>query len=140
MNRRRQASPGARPTPHGAFTLFARSDLGQFQTPAATFDTNLATLYLVQQTPDFAHDLNSLRIYTITGPVGSEVFTIGPTVTTTNVWNCCAPGGFNVSFLPQRGSARRILTKVANVQTLAYRNGSLWAAQTIYLPEAGAST
>jgi hypothetical protein len=126
---------------NGAFTLFARSDIGVFQTPAATFDTNISTLYLLQQLGEHNRtDLNSLRIFTITGPVGSEVFTVGPTVVSTNRWAFNAPSGFNSTFHPQLGTTRRIYSKGANIYTLSYRNGSLWAAQTVYLPSGGTAT
>src|SRR5436190_1460187 len=124
----------------GAFTLFARTDIGLHQTPAVTFDTNISTLYLLQQMGEYSQNVNSLRLYTITGPVGSEVLTIGPTVTATNRWNYLAFTGDNSSFSPQLGSTKKIYTKNAKIQTLVYRNGSLWAAQTIYLPAGTAAT
>lgn len=118
----------------GTFTLFASSNIGKHQTPATTFDTDVSTLYLLQQMGEGARNINTLRLYTITGAVDSPVFTIGPTVTATNRWDYIANTGDNSNFSPQLGSTRKIYTKRANIYTLVYRNGSLWAAQTIYLP------
>ncbi|PYI88589.1 MAG: hypothetical protein DME26_03415 [Verrucomicrobia bacterium] len=122
----------------GLFTRFQRADLGdifsRLPQPAITFDDEISTMYLLGQADSGSGvNLNQLRLYTITGPVGSEVFSVGPLITTTNRWNNLSTAGF-ADFAPQLGSTRKIDIIDAIVLGLVYRNGSLWAVQNVFLP------
>ncbi len=108
----------------GLFTQFDTPNYGFAQVPATTYDTNLETMYLLGQV-GIANNINSLRLYTITGTVGREVFTVGPTITSTNLWNNLPPVGFTGESLPQLGSPRKIQAGDSVIFGLAYRNGSL---------------
>jgi hypothetical protein len=138
----------------GRYTL--RTDYstpGFTMTPAITYDTNLATLYLVEQDisalisqlggPPVAQAPASarLRVSTITGNVGAEVLTLGTVfLTPTNSWD------FNEPFdpvaegsAPELGTTRKIEANDSRVQNVVYRNGNLWCTHTVFLP-AGAPT
>lgn len=111
------------------FTLFSRSDIGATQVPAITHDNTLATLYLLQ---NWNSANGQLRRYTITGPVGSEVLTLGALIASGSSWSATPAGGLD--FAPQLGSTRRIQNNDARMQNLVYRDGRLWCAHTIFLP------
>jgi hypothetical protein len=118
----------------GQFSAFQDSS-GFSDYPAVTYDNNLATEYLVRE---WSGVLGMLRVSTISGPVGAEVLTTGvafPKVSSTwqNLTNM-------TNFAPQLGSTQKIDTDDARIENCVYRNASLWAAQTIYLPGSGAIT
>ncbi|HEU4436335.1 MAG TPA: HYR domain-containing protein, partial [candidate division Zixibacteria bacterium] len=76
---------------------------------------------------------------TITGPVGSEVYTHGVAFPSTpNPWEDIPSVGF-ADFAPQAGSTRKIMCNDARMQNTVYRNGFLWCAHTVFLP-AGSGT
>lgn len=113
----------------GAFTLLKTTTQNAFTlAPAQTYDNSLATLYLVE---DWDGTAGQLRVSTITGPVGSEVLTVGTAFpTTTNRWDYLAAD----NFAPQLGASRGIDTGDSRVLSCSYRNGSLWVAQTAFVP------
>ena len=97
-------------------------------------DPDLSTMYLLEQSSSGS---GKLRVDTITGAVGSEVLTsgvafpIGPTA-----WQAFSPVA---NFAPQLGS-QKIATEDGRIQSCVYRNGSLWASHTVYLPATGTPT
>ena len=108
---------------------------GFTQVPATTMDPDLSTMYLLEQSSSGS---GKLRVDTITGAVGSEVLTsgvafpIGPTA-----WQAFSPVA---NFAPQLGSSENIATEDGRIQSCVYRNGSLWASHTVYLPATGTPT
>jgi hypothetical protein len=79
-----------------------------------------------------------LRLDTITGAVGAEVLTTGVALPTgSSGWQSFSP---TLNFAPQRGSAKLIDTDDDRLQSCVYRNGSLWASHTVYLPATGTPT
>jgi len=128
----------------GLFTRFERPDQGgefsRLTQPALTFDNEIGTIYLLGQVDNnLGRNLNQLRLSTITGPVGAEVFTAGPVITTTNRWDNLSAAGF-ADFAPQLGSTRKIDIIDAVIMGLVYRNGSIWAVQNVFLPAGGEPT
>lgn len=112
-------------------TQFSDSTIGGTQAPAITYDNTLSTMYLVSRWNSGA---GALRLFTITGPVGSEVFT------STNVFPTSPEGwgnGASGDFAPQLGTPARIATNDSRIQNVVYRNGSLWCAHTVFLPFPG---
>ena len=118
----------------GKYTVLTPAN-GFTQVPATTMDPNLSTMYLLEQSSSGS---GKLRIDTITGPVGSEVLTsgvaypIGP-----SAWQEFSPV---INFAPQLGSSENIDTEDGRIQSCVYRNGSLWASHTVYLPAIGTPT
>jgi hypothetical protein len=131
----------------GLYTLFQRPEsagpFGRLLTPAETYDNSLSTMYLVSQViTNTGTNLNQLRLYTITGPVGAEVFTPGPVITTTNRWDNYSRTN-DLAFLeiaPQLGSTRKLDMSAAFPLSVIYRNSSLWVVQNIFLPSGGNPT
>ena len=72
---------------------------------------------------------------TITGAVGSEVLTTGVALPTSpQPWQAVEP---TLDFAPQLGSTKDIDMDDDRLDWTVYRNGSLWTAQTIFLPASG---
>jgi hypothetical protein len=107
----------------GAHTLVKLTS-GDSQTPALTYDNALATLYMLE---DYAG--GQLRLSSIGGSIGSETVTIGPIIAPSSSWAEGMSQG-----APQLGSSARIDPGDARMNSLVYRNGSLWAAHTVFLP------
>jgi hypothetical protein len=115
----------------GQYTMFSDSS-GFSDYPAVTHDNTLATEYLVRNWNSAA---GTLRISSITGPVGSEVLTTGVAFPKASAgWQDSAP---QTNFAAQLGSSSGIDTDDSRIENCVYRNGSLWAAQTAYLPATG---
>lgn len=115
----------------GQYTMF-QDPSGFSDYPAVTHDNTLATEYLVR---NWNSGAGTLRISTITGPVGAEVLTTGVAFPkASSGWQDSAP---QTNFAPQLGSSSRIDTDDSRIGNCVYRNGSLWAAQTAYLPATG---
>jgi hypothetical protein len=53
-------------------------------------------------------------------------------------WGSFAPN--NANFAPQSGTTNRIHLGDSRIQNCAFRNGTLWVAQTIFLPAGGPAT
>ncbi|MGA9768285.1 MAG: alkaline phosphatase family protein, partial [Blastocatellia bacterium] len=120
------------------FTLFQDSS-GTSQVPAITYDNTLSTIYIIENWNGNAGGTGALRLSKITGAVGSESLSLGIAFPSTpNPWDNAPPGSGN--FAPQLGSSQNINDGDAVAQNLVYRNGSLWCAQTVFLPAGGAAT
>ncbi|MGC2275358.1 MAG: hypothetical protein WA571_05040 [Candidatus Binatus sp.] len=117
----------------GQYTVF-HDPTGFTDYPAVTHDSTLATEYLVG---NWSGAGGTLRISTITGAVGAEVLTTGVAFPkAAKGWQDAAAE----NFAPQLGSTARIDTDDDRIENCVYRNGSLWAAQTVYLPATGTPT
>jgi len=116
----------------GLFTLLQDDTGGFSMNPALTYDPNLATLYLLES---WSSANGLLRMSTITGAVGSEVLTTGVALPAApQPWQAVEP---TINFAPQLGSSQKIDTDDDRLDWTVYRNGSLWTAQTIFLPATG---
>ncbi len=113
----------------GLYTYVTNAAPDETQVPATTLDPDLPIMYLLGEVGTGGTSLNSVRLYTITGAVGSEVFTRGPTITVTNRWNS---SGF-VAVLPQLGTNQNIEIDNGRIKGLVFRNGSLWATHHLRL-------
>ena len=116
----------------GLFTLLQDDTGGFSMNPALTYDPNLATLYVLES---WSSANRLLRMSTITGAVGSEVLTTGVALPAApQPWQAVEP---TVNFAPQLGSTNKIDTDDDRLDWTVYRNGSLWTAQTNFLPATG---
>jgi centrosomal CEP192-like protein/ASPM-SPD-2-Hydin domain-containing protein len=120
-----------------AATVFfnAGQTLGNTQVPAVTYDPNLAVTYFLS---DWKGGDGSLRLFSLQGAVGAETFTAGPFVAVADTWADNPPSGND--FVPQALSSRKIQAGDARIANVVYRNGSLWASHTVFLPAGGAPT
>ncbi|HNH82807.1 MAG TPA: hypothetical protein PL157_10585 [Acidobacteriota bacterium] len=95
-------------------------------TPAITHSDTLDTIYLVQNVG------SGLRLYSITGSVGAEQLNTLSIVSTGDGWSSSEPG-FEDS-APQKGTTRKISANDGRIQNVVFRNGTIWATHTIFLP------
>ena len=106
---------------------------GSHVAPALTYDASLGTEYLLEH---YDAAGGKLRLSKITGPAGAEVVSVGIAYPIGAPYADPPPYliGFEPGFAPQLGTAVKIWTGEVDIKNLVYRNGSLWAAQTVYLP------
>ncbi|MBD0372849.1 MAG: DUF4214 domain-containing protein [Pyrinomonadaceae bacterium] len=116
-----------------SLTKFNAQNLGFTITPAITYDNAVSTMYLLNR-----WNSNTLRLFTITGAVGSEVFTPGAFVSAPISWSSIPAG--DVDFAPQLGSTQKIQNNDDRIQNVVYRNGSLWTTHTVFFPSGGSPT
>jgi len=115
------------------FRSFSDVTGGFAQAPATTYDNALGTIYMVEDWNGNFSGNGFLRISTITGTVGSEVYTAGTAfVATPNPWADFPPGG--ADFAPQMGTTNKIQNGDSRMLKVVYRNGSLWGAHSAFLP------
>lgn len=103
--------------------------------PATTYDPNSPWLYLVQAGTDPAllggGTVGVLRVSAVHGTVGDERFDVGASsLDTGTTWQFAPPE--RQDFAPQAQRAERIQTNDARMQSVVYRNGSLWCAHTVF--------
>jgi hypothetical protein len=115
----------------GKFTLLkSTTDNASSVAPAQMHDNSLATMYLVE---DWDGSAGQIRVSTITGSVGAEVLTIGTSLpTASNTWTYFGTD----DFAPQLGTTRGIDAGDSRILSCSYRNGSLWASHTAFVPAA----
>ncbi len=119
---------------------------GGTQMPAVTFDTNTTTMYLLQTWKTIFTNAQSevngvLRLYTITGTPASPTFTPTSIFPAYQPWKN-TPGLVEPNFVdsaPQSNSTAKISNNDSRILNVVYRNGSLWAAQTVFLPYTNAT-
>ncbi len=116
----------------GLFTLLQDDTGGFAMNPVLTYDPNVPTLYVLES---WSSANGLLRLSTITGAVGSEMLTTGVALPAApQPWQAVEP---TTNFAPQLGSTEKIDTDDDRLDWTVYRNGSLWTAQTIFLPATG---
>ena len=98
--------------------------------PATTFDADDTNLLFVTEQSTYA-----LRISALSGKVGQEHYT--PHYARTSVkgieaWKFSI-GKTNIS--PQKAASKKIFANDSRMHALAKRNGKLWAAHHVFLPE-----
>ncbi|HEX7998760.1 MAG TPA: Calx-beta domain-containing protein [Pyrinomonadaceae bacterium] len=116
-----------------SFTGFDRAidnSFNQTMVPAVTYDNAQATMYLVSR---WSSSAGSLRIFTLSGPVGGETLT--PTnffPSSPTPWSAGTNGAGD--FGQQAGSNQKVSNGDTRLQQVIFRNGSLWAVHHIFLP------
>jgi hypothetical protein len=119
-------------------TLFVRDDLGTCQVPVATYDPTEPVLYVLEDWNGDSEGVGSLALFSISGPVGSEVFRFITFPATEATWDDAAPN--DKDFAPQQGTTAKIASGGADFTHVSLRNGLITAAQTIFLPAGGSPT
>jgi hypothetical protein len=137
-------------TPVGDFRV---SGHGGTQVPAETYDAAEGDVYLLQRWNGNSSGVGYLRLYRITGAVDAPILDwldpVRQWVTSPEPWETSAPG--RVDFAPQDQDPApsncancltppcRIQTNDDRIQNVVLRNGTLWAAQNVFLPAGGAT-
>lgn len=110
------------------FTLFQDNTGGATLNPALTYDNSENTLFVLD-----VFNTSNLRISTVTGNVGTEVYTTGTDFANSpQSWGFAAPGF--ADFLPQMGTSSKIDAGDHRLRNTVCRNGHLWTAHTVFLP------
>lgn len=101
--------------------------------PVVDVDESSTTLYFAQA---FAGSgSGSIRISTLSGPVGGETFTAGAVrIAMPEGWSVSSPG--EGDFAPQSGSWLKVDTGDSRLQNCVLRGGTAWCTHTVFLPAA----
>lgn len=104
------------------------------EAPAVMYDNEVSTMYLLQTANSNTNGYGWLRVFSITGAVDSAGLNTNlGYVQISDTWAHSPAGGHNY-FAPQAGGSELIATDAdSRIQSLVYRNGSLWAAQTVFV-------
>jgi hypothetical protein len=105
--------------------------------PAVTYDPDQPVLYVLEDWNGNMDGRGLLALFSISGPVGSEVFRMISFPGTDAIWDDFPSG--TGDFGPQQGTTTKITTNDANFSQVVFRNGLITAAHTLFLP-AGAPT
>ncbi len=117
-------------------TVFTTGSSGFTIVPAVSYDSAVATLHLAQRWNGNSGGSGFLRLYTITGAIGSEVFTAGGFPSTTTPWATSPP---TLDFAPQLGTASKIAVNDDRMHGVVFRSGSIWATHSVFYPATGAT-
>ncbi len=125
---------------NGSVALAVKSfdDKGGFAiAPAIDYDGTMQTMLLVNVQNGNSNGKGFLRLSTLTGELGAEVYNPGTTFpSVTSTW---ASSPAAQDFAPQLGSPNRINTGDNRLQNgVVFRNGSLWLSHTVFLPATNA--
>jgi hypothetical protein len=119
-------------------SLWKTTTIGASQVPVRTLDPSVGAVYLVQTYNNDNAGTAYLGLYSITGsgcPEPPCLTTIGyPSTTATWSYNSSSDLG------PQSGSSNHIDLGDHRMLDAVYRNGSIWASHTIFLPTGGTPT
>lgn len=113
--------------------VFSRAGTDGFTiTPAITYSSTEPTLYFLSTWNGNSGGSGFLRLYTLTGAVGAEVFTTTSVFPNSGgrTWDAFSPPNFATQF----GTGTGIMTNDNRMQNVVFRNGSLWAAHGIFTP------
>ncbi|HEX8475207.1 MAG TPA: Calx-beta domain-containing protein [Pyrinomonadaceae bacterium] len=128
------------------YTEIQVPNVGGTMVPAITLDPNLETLYLLQNWNGNSGGSGYLRFYSITGLPSVPVLNFATStsvhlLSTPNPWASNPPTVNNSSdFAPQLGTTQKIQANDSRMHSVVYRNGRLWATQTVFLPAGSSST
>lgn len=118
-------------------TLFVSPDPQAFTLAPVVNHDDTTEMYLIENRGGQSFgNAGALRLYSITGRVGTETVNPRGTIVVPQGWSDTPIVG-NADFAPQLGSPIRIMNNDARMQNALLRNGSLWCAQTIFLPPGG---
>jgi hypothetical protein len=112
----------------GNYTLLQNVSGGNQPTPAMTYDNNISSMFLVE---DWTPNLNGngyLRLYKISGSIGSEV------LTTIGYPSAPYPWSINSVYGPQLSTTIKLSTNDTRISGVVFKNGNLWCTHSISLP------
>ncbi|MBK7393792.1 MAG: carboxypeptidase regulatory-like domain-containing protein [Chloracidobacterium sp.] len=113
------------PTPTMAKVPIDGATFGNVHQPVETYDNTTETLYVIQR---WSSSAGQLRIYTITGTSAAPAFTATALFPSSTGWSTTA-----VAAPQSGGGAITVTNNDSRMQRVVLRNGSVWAAHTIFL-------
>lgn len=117
---------------NGQFTLIAAPNIGASQIPVVSMDREANDLFLVQNYNGNIGNGGFLALYKISGALGAESMTRIGFPGTEAAWLSSNTSALDNA--PQANIKQGLQNSDANIQNAIYRNGSIWATQTIFLP------
>ena len=113
-------------------TLFFTTGLTGVFVPAETFDSAETTQYIINRNAPNFFGTGTLRLFTVTGPSGSPVFTIVPTLPFSSPgWNASLPPADQLNVVDEPDTYRGITTNDDRIMNAVVRNGSLWCTHSV---------
>ena len=102
--------------------------------PAKTYDSEVEDIYMVHNVTGNSGGYGYINLWKITGSAGDPTMTNIGSVGVPEPWSngSYANGG---NFAPQLGTDEKINTVDARMENMVYRNGKLWTAHHVYLPQ-----
>lgn len=120
------------------FTAFTHASSGTIQ-PTATYSPTLENIFAVESWSGLAFGGGQLKMWKITGAVGSESMTsIGFPQATGFNWQNDGAGG--ADFAPQSGTSNKIQTNDDRIFSAVFMNNKVWCTHAIFLPFSGSPT
>ncbi len=116
--------------PYTAFTYTSSFTIS----PAITYDTTLQSQFCVESWDGTA---GQMRLWKITGAVGSETMTSIGYPSTTAKWQFESnlfSGTAGGDFAPQSGTSNKMQTNDDRVYDCKYMNGTVWCSHNVFLP------
>ncbi len=106
--------------------------------PAVTYDAAQTSIFCIESWDGTAAGGGQLRLWKITGAVGTETMTsVGYPASTGTNWQSqsnAVSGTGGADFAPQLGTTNKIQTNDDRIFQVAYMNGKLWTAHNVFLP------
>lgn len=115
--------------------------------PAINYDDTFATNFLVANWVGNGNGIGFLRLYSISGPVGGELFNdygtngllVAGTGSPNPPWDDYPMATYD-NFLPQQGTTEKIFVADSRIQNVVYRAAGLWCVHHVFLPVTAGST
>jgi hypothetical protein len=104
--------------------------------PAITLDNSMDTEFLVSNWNGNSGGNGFLRIFTVTGTPAAPVFTATMLFPSVNQPWGSAPNATGADFAPQNTVTQLIQNNDSRAQDVVFQNGSVWVAQSAFLPAA----
>jgi uncharacterized protein YjdB len=98
--------------------------------PALTYSSSLQSMYLVDH---YNYTVGAVRLWKVTGAVGSEVMTQIAIPNSGMPWTPQGPGS-GADFAPQLGTTNLIQNNDHRINQMIYINGKLWFSHNVFLP------
>ncbi|MFI4962877.1 MAG: hypothetical protein ACHP6H_03365, partial [Legionellales bacterium] len=108
--------------------------------PAVTYDPTEPNLFAIE---NWSGTSGTLRLWKISGAVGSPVMTSVGYPTSSQHWKTTGSGGFNGNFAPEAGGTSttdHVNIGDDRITRVMYRNHTLWCSYTAFLPATGTAT
>jgi hypothetical protein len=102
--------------------------------PVVTYDITETNMWMISRLNGDSGGFGYLTMLNVEGAVGSCTISQSQYFPRTSAWTNAPAAGANANFAPQLGTSELIYTFDDRIMQSMWRNGSIWCAQTIYLP------
>lgn len=96
--------------------------------PCVTYDNTVGTVYMVSDWNNNSGGSGFVKLFTVSGAAASPTYSAGSTIGINQPWSATAKTA------PQLGTTNKISTNDTRIMNAVYRNGSVYCAQTVFLP------